>query len=406
MRDEREGSPGRHPLHEQMEWWWEFYRISWAGGDDYLNPTIRTSPVERTTTQTDTGSVDVTSRHRSMLYAFPAEEDGDFVWRLRQARYGNFCAPLLRARLGHVMSGEVRRVTPAEFGPYLADVDGSGLDRDAWMRLSGTQSQAYGHVFVLTEIPSVPTQPRSAAEARSLGQRVYSTIFSPIDVPNWAIDERGALLWIVLRYQPTAESSPFGGQRNVLRRYRVWYRDRWEEWASEGEDQGGPPTFTGLSGPNPIGRVPVDILYNARDVGRYPHPIGLSALTGIAEDNRAHFNFTSLLDQQIYEQTFASLAVPAQSPEMLKKMVVSVKRVIGFHKDGGPPVYVAPPEGPTRILMENIDKLEQRMRAMANLSRGVAEQSIAARSGDALAVEAADKFSDLRTLRAAMQAFR
>lgn len=393
-----------HPIYRQLAWWWEFYRISWVGGDDYLTPTIRSSPVERSTSLDLAHTIDVPSRHRSMLWSFSAEENEDFEDRLKRARYDNFCAPLVRARLGHVMSGEIERAAPG-LDEYLADVDGSGADRDTWMRYGGTLAQVFGHVFAATEIPATVEQPRNAAEARAMGQRVYSTFFSPLDVPSWAVDDRGELVWIVLRYQPSATGEPFGQQRNVAQRYRVWYRDRWEDWEAKSDDEAARPEPTGLAGPNPIGRVPVDVLYYSRDVSQFPHPVGWSGIAGIADDNREHFNLLSLLGQQLYEQTFASLAVPAESPEQLKDLVRSVKRVMGFAKDGGPPAFVSPPEGPTRVLMDNIDKLEQRMRAMSNLSRGVSEQSVAARSGDALAIEAADKFADLRQFRAEMQAF-
>lgn len=407
-----------HALYARNAWWWRFWQICYEGGPDYYNPDIAiswlwpiaSSQADESTSQTTPALRFERYQLRSFLWPFNREENGDYDQRILRGFRANLCAPVVDAYTAHVFGKVVTRDVGA--APVLADVwddvDMAGSNVDEWMQQGVTAAQIFGHAWAMIDVwpadGDVTRQAggngvRSLADEREVGVRPFVTWKSPLEVVDWEIDAFGKFGWVKL-WDPVISPRERPGDRIAQRSaYRTLYADHWER---TGVGEAHECSFCGApvlaEGPNPLGEVPVEVLYRKRVAGSV-QPVGVSALESIAAIDREIFNLMSQKQLLLYEQGFPFLAVPDPAGRM-SRIDVSVHRAVGFDpgQGGAAPTYVAPASDSVRVIDEQIAALVLQIRAIAGLSRGVSEQSIAARSGDALLVETHDKQALLGSL--------
>lgn len=391
-----------HTTYEALRWHWRFCELSYLGGREYLEPDIEqvSSAAVRTGTGEETSERLTVDRRAMKSFLFPhnREENYDYEQRRARAFYRNLTRPIVDTYAAHVMGAGIDRdagATPA-LDAFWLDADLRGSTADEFLRDGLVLAQVFGHAFCVVDMPRVaPADVRSVADKQALGLRPYATWFSPLSVVDWETDRFGSLGWVRLveRDWREARGGP-GPQMKEKFVYRTWYADRWT-LAEEGKD--GHEGETVDEGPNPLGRVPVEVLYAGRRPGDV-NPVGVSRIADIAFLNREVFNLDNMKQDLLYHQTFAFLTIPDPAGRV-SRADIGIHRAFGYDPaGGGPPSYVGPPTEYVTAIREEIADLVLQIRALAGLSRGVGEQSIAARSGDALLVETQDKTAMLRAL--------
>jgi hypothetical protein len=398
-----------HPKYREMAWWWRFAEISYLGDPLWSSPDISIThwwPVVSTNAQTQEQTV-----HRqpeyifSMLWPFRSEEPNDYWLRKQQAVRVNMTRPILDLYTNHVFSKAINRDSGSApvLDTFWEDVDMRGNGIDDWMAHGITQAQIFGHVFAVVDMTGAQgaSEVRHMADQQELNVRPFAQWFSPLRVPGWAVDRQGNFLWVQVveddpRFQRVTPDTPEEHPLVV----RTWYPDHWEM-------QGKGDTFRcpfcnreGVigAGLNPLGRVPVEVLYRKRRSDTVD-PIGVSMAEPIAKLDREIYNLMSHLQSMQYEQAFPFLAFPDPSGK-LGTMNLGITRAFAYNPtDGGaPPSFVAPPADTARLIAEQIAEKMEQIRAISGLSRGNAEKSIASRSGAALLIETSDRAAMLSSL--------
>lgn len=126
--------------------------------------------------------------------AVPSKPTKKLLERRKIARYEGWPDTILRLLSGALFrqpptrrAGDENAAQAHPLDDWWADVDGLGTPMDAYMAQSWLQAAVFGHVFLLLDRPNVSAQ--TAADAG----RLYLRRYTPLDVPDWLVDERGEL---------------------------------------------------------------------------------------------------------------------------------------------------------------------------------------------------------------------
>lgn len=406
-----------HPIYRQYSWYWRMWQLFYEGGADFYSPDIPISYLYPSL-QVGEGGTDQFLRYderqlKSFLWPDNREEPGDYDQRVIRSTRVNFCRPIIDLYTAHVFSRPIVREsgTASIVDAIWSDVNLRQSTIDEWMAEGIAGAQVYGHMFAVVDLSHHDAEVQTLADQILVNVRPYATWFTPLQVVDWAVDGFGNFLWVtIIENDPASIKRRPGQITSSARRYRTWFPDHWEITGdmdsahprAEGRDSMVCPVCgaDGVidAGPNALGRVPIEVLYRKRAAG-VVDPLGVSALTEIAPADREIFNLISRRQDLLFQQGIPILAVPDPGFQ-LKRIELTVHRALPYNPNqgGGPPTYVAPPTDIVRVLDEQIVAWTNMIRAMSGLTRGVADQSIAARSGEALLIETADKAAMLGAL--------
>jgi len=380
-----------------MEWYWRFFRAAYRGGKDWYFPDIAGNPIATVTssaTQTTESLTHVGSmlNERCFLTRFPLEDYEDWLGRRARSYYENYCAHVINTYTSHLLAMPIKTDGAPPYTEWAKDPMGTGATH-AMLRMRRralTMAQEYGHCFACTDKTAAPEGEEIVSEydERRLGIRPYTYLLSPLDVVDWQVDGKNALLWARVRQWIQADPSDPYADRSPREVFRVWTRT--ETWIEDGQDKLQHRTHG-------LGKVPLDVLYSETDPeGGF---LGLSRIRDIAFVAREIFNLSSLQQQSLYFNTFPLGFVPDKGNRFGGKLKVGTQQLIPYDPEGGgAPVFVAPPIEGARFLGERMQELMDEIRMLSGLSRGKAEQSLQARSGNAILVETQDKGARLRDL--------
>lgn len=383
-----------HPLYLQMRDLWRYYELSYIGGSDYLTPDIRVEWVF--VSYRDSNGSEVATEEQgdlnSFLFPYSREKIPFYRQRLRRSWYRNLCQPSLDTVRDHALGEGVDR--DAGLSPAVAavweDVDHMGSTVDEWVKEGLTQAMTHGHVMGVVDLPRyLPGEVRTLKDEQALGVRPYGMWYTPLQMPNWDADRFGAFTrceFLEEDQRPDTKGAPL---------WRILYRDRWEV------REGGPEGTVIDEGPNPLGRVPVEVLRVAKLPG-VKQPLGQSFLHAIAPLNQQLYNTDSMRDELKYRQG-PFLGVPGGKG--MSRMEIGLEDAFGLPENVSPPAWVTMPSHVYEVLSAQIAEFVLTIRALAGLSRGTSEQSISARSGEALLIETQDKRALLSGIRHEVEDF-
>jgi hypothetical protein len=319
------------------------------------------------------------------------------------ARYENFGATLVDTFVDYQYAKEVIRVVEndaslsRDLTAWWKDVDGDGTPIDDWLKRTQVLADTYGHVHVLLDrqqrFDRESTAPKSRAEEGPLVLRTYI----PLDTLDWlaphgrmssvkfveAVDRKSLFeSWI------TGDARLTGSAADHLPNveFRIWTESEWAVYDVEGARI--------TEGVHAYGEVPVVTFY-ARRRPRIPL-IGRSLL-GDGRLFKDHFNLVSELREQLRQQCFALLNIQLQPDED----IADARGRLGDHLGSdsilwsrGLAQWLATPNGPAELLMQEISNCERKIYRLAGLPW----------ESDSLAAEAAEsrriKAQDLNRLLA------
>ena len=230
-------------------------------------------------------------RGAELLTRYQFETDAEYLLRLETTPVDNHC----RGVISVYNSFLFREAPEREYGSMaldpsleaiLEDADLEGRTFDSFMKDVSTWASVYGHVFVFVSKPQ--TQAYTRADELQQEIRPYVSVVAPTAVVDWRWT-RAANGCYHLTYMRVIEDGEQPSQRVVYE----WAPDQVRTWVIDDERK---LVVQETIVPNPLGRIPVVMVYNTRSPIR---DLGLGDLDDIADQQRAIYNEYSEIEQSI-----------------------------------------------------------------------------------------------------------
>lgn len=359
-----------NPVYSRNLNYWKFLLLSYEGGVDYANGFV--SPVMASrdgAIQVKVNGVLLKDKTGGNLFKHKKERHADYKERIDMSYYYNFCAPIIDIYTNHLFKDSINE----DWGSIKNIIEdrNDNIDRK-WSSIiefrkeMAELAQLYGHVFVVTDKPSTDKEIVSLAQQQEEGLFPYLTLFHPQDVINWALDEFGQPYWVMLRETMNGNADPFAfdAKKTDVAQYRLWTRTEWILFNSSFEEIG--------RGLHPVGRVPVDIVYN-KPSKKCRNFLGISEIADIAFIARDIYNKCSELNEIIRNQTFAILTLQGKSSDY-DELSVGTSKALLYPRDSAQPAYISPAAENADVLMKQIDRQVHKIFQLAKLEGGTAAQ--------------------------------
>lgn len=118
------------------------------------------------------------------------------------------------------------------FAGFSEDCDLRGTTLTAMLRQQFTTALIYGSSYLLVDFPENSYAPLSRAQEEELGlSRAYLVDFTPENLINWSLDERGHYEWVVLRTSLIRRTGP-GSDWTRETRWHVYDRETYRIYRS------------------------------------------------------------------------------------------------------------------------------------------------------------------------------
>ena len=286
----------------------------------------------------------------SYLVRYPRESDTKFARRNEVAWYASVLADACHQFVSYFGTrAPVREFPHPIYAAMADDVDGRGNAVDVFWQQFMIDAKARGSMCLLVDMPPAVDVGNMASQ---LQQRVapFVTAIKPEQITDYEIGDDGKFVF-----------AKFGGSYTMPDGESVacvWYFDRvgWQALSANG----GEVLDAGEHG---LGECPVLIFTES---GAFPYFGSFAQLADIA---KRLFNLESELDEILRSQTFSlmTMQVPENSTTQQKiEASKAVAQTIGTNNlmvhTGAQPGFIAPPDGPARVYLDRIAKLEARAR--------------------------------------------
>ena len=228
----------------------------------------------------------------------PNKPSKKLLERRRLARYENWPATIITLLQGALFRTPPSRRAGTEDAPHpitdwWENVDGLGTNLTTWLRRTWVPAAVFGQQVVLVDRPQHSAT--TAADVPPLFLRSYT----PLDVPDWLVDDMGRLVAVALR--ETAPRATFTG-RISTEYVREVAADGWRVRGTA------TPQVIEAQGQHDFaGAVPVVLLYTRR---RALVPLVGYSLLGDPQLYVDGYNLTSEMRELLRKQTFSIINVP------------------------------------------------------------------------------------------------
>lgn len=144
------------------------------------------------------------------------------------------------------------------FSSFIEDCDLRGSTLTAMLRQQFVSALVYGSSYLLVDFPTPGIEVLSRAQEEEIGaSRAYLVDYSPMDLINWSVDERGNYEWVVLRTERNRQLAT-GWSRET--RWSYYDRENYRIYTSQSQSDGaGKPVLEceGRHGLAKLGKVPL-----------------------------------------------------------------------------------------------------------------------------------------------------
>ena len=291
----------------------------------------------------------------SYIDRFPREAVAKYRARIRRAHYTNVVRTVGETILGFLLRRmPTRTTTDDELLRFMADADGKG---HTWDEL--IQSEIARRTWLFGALPILVDRPESAADNKADAPGTYATVLYPQQLCDWETDDTGELLWAKTVFDKT-ECGSADTERTTYQVATEWTRDGWRRWRM---DEGGDPVADG-DGTHPCGCVPIVLASMSRPVSATI--LGTSPAHEIGQEARKLFNYQSLLDEHLYSQVYAVLAVVMPQLSKSEGFKLGTDNAL-IMPEGGSASYIAPPQSVADTLFKAIDSCVRRIYRAARI---------------------------------------
>lgn len=337
-----------HPDYDANIKRWRYYADSYQGGTEY--------------------------RNGEYLFAYNLETYNEYSQRLDETPLENHCKRTVDSYSSFIFGSNIER----DYGsiennpnliPFLADADMDGRSFDNFLREASKWASVYGAVHIVVDKPASNAYTR--AEELQQGVRPYLSLISPENVIDWKY-ERTASGVMECTYLKTIES------RTEEETYFKIFTPEATVIARIGKDD----KFATIveEYPNPLGEVPVVVLYNNRT---WKHNIGVSDIADVSDLQRSIYSDYSEIAQLIKLSNHPSLV---KTPDTEAMAGAGAIITIDNQLDPGLKPYLLTPSGQNiSVLLDTIDRKVVAIEKITHLDSVSGQKS--ARSGVALMIE-------------------
>lgn len=286
----------------------------------------------------------------SYLVRYPRESDTKFARRNEVAWYASVLADACHQFVSYFGTrAPVRDFPHPIYKAMAADVDGRGNAVDVFWQQFMVDAKARGSMCLLVDMPPAVDVGSMASQ---LQQRVapFVTAIKPEQITDYEIGDDGKFVFAKFGGSYTMP----GGEMVAC----VWHFDRvgWQALSANGGD-------ILDAGEHGLGECPLLIFTES---GAFPY---FGSFAQLADISKRLFNLESELDEILRSQTFSlmTMQVPENSTTQQKiEASNAVAQTIGTNNlmvhTGAQPGFIAPPDGPARVYLDRISKLEARAR--------------------------------------------
>jgi hypothetical protein len=296
---------------------------------------------------------------KQYLPRHPYEITKQYEIRLSRATYRNLAAPIVEVFSSALSDPPPdREQLPERIADYVSDVDRAGSSANQFMGDVHIKAAARGLHFVLVDSPRGDAQTR--AEAQAQGIRPYFVQVPAWSVLDWSIGEDRMLDWVKIREGVEVSADPFAGHEHQ-EQYKIWYRDTWEVWV-EDEDENGKRTIRIIDeGVNPLGVIPLVPFHFQRK----SQMVGTSALDDVASLLKRVYMRDSELDKALLDGAVEVPQFIGFTEEELSEFVVSTNNGLRAENAEARMEYAAPTGRVYDALRQAINEDESRIREIA-----------------------------------------
>ena len=286
-----------HPSYETNIDLLRFYLSSYLGGDGYI-----------------------TKEH---LHKHPREVQDKYDSRLERAYYLNYVYPVVRIHTQYVC-GNVTRVATNEADQeefekkFYGNVTGDNLDLFSFMRDQSDLSSVFGYEGIIVDgTKAIKNRPKIATRVADETSQPVLRKVDATNIVDWSIDSRGLFNWVLIKSLVVTDANPmldrktvYGLElwtRNGVRYFRKDAKETANDWTGEYiEDVNAAVEY------NYGGKVPFVMVRHTRTL---LDGIPASMIKDIAHVNKSIFNYTSLRDSALYDQTFSIMTLPTEGED-------------------------------------------------------------------------------------------
>ncbi|EMS84073.1 hypothetical protein LEP1GSC073_2741 [Leptospira noguchii str. Cascata] len=165
---------------------------------------------------------------------------------------------------------------------------------------------------ILVDSPSFdPNEIKTQAARKAAGLQPYLVLYELNQIRDFAMDEKGELIWVLLDNTYEEDENPFA-KRKTVTQYRLWTKATYQDFAKGEKDQ----IIAEPKMSHNIGRVPfVFVSWNDKTKTL----INQTVFEDIAIIDRKIYNYLSVADEVIYSGSFALFVYPGKVPDIIKK---------------------------------------------------------------------------------------
>jgi hypothetical protein len=325
----------RHPKYEDTVDHWDFLEATYEGGREWFAENI---------------------------FKYIKEGDKEFQDRLARCYRFNHTREVVDLVNKYLFKQNVARSkdAPESVKRFWERATRGGLGIRDFARQADKKASTLGRIGVVVDNPSTGDKPVSRAEAKKAQLRTYAYLVGPKQLLDYAFDDEGKLLWVLIEECYRDAKDPFTSDGEERPRWRLWDRDEWTLY--EERTMGRVKKIVRVDGgTHGLGEVPVILHDNVLGDEQYVPP---SLIDDVAYLDRAVANYLSNLDAIIQDQTFSQLTMPAQNlmpgeDNYNKMLEMGTKRV--FLYDGGvtgaSPQYISPDPKQAQMILAVIHKI-------------------------------------------------
>ena len=355
------GSQNAHPLYQEMKPTWAAALDVYEGLGGFLDPERPYLTPHPREWLDHSVKVEATADKpaSSAPNPNPSNPSPKLKMRRKLARYENIAESILTTVSGALFLHPPTRTFGKDtkndsLKDWRTDVDGTGTAIDDFMQQAWTAAGVFGHTIIL-----VDKDGEAGATAADATRPILSR-YTPLDMIDWIVDERGQLAKV--KFLEAAPREDFTKPYSVEDvRVRVVDETSWTLY-----DRAGTQLETGEHG---FGRLPVVVLYSKR-----------RALTpvigkGVMGDPYLHidlYNLVSEVRELLRNQTFGILNIPlgsgtdASSVEREQTILGQQVGTGGVMFSTHPANYLSPDGTNAQIYHEHMDRLARMIYRLAS----------------------------------------
>lgn len=326
----------RHPMYHYNLPHWLFVSATYEGGRGWFKPNI---------------------------FRYVKEGDREYNERIRRAYRFNHSREVVDLLNKYLFRQNIIRKAdeaPKQVQNFWNRATRNGLTIDEFARQFSQRTSIFGRCAIVVDT-TAPADNLSVAEAKELGSRVYSYIVEPPDLLDYAFDDDGDLLWVLIHELKRDDGDPMTSSGAYVDNFRLWTRTGWQLFELTRDQKGKLIIKLIEEGEYDLGgQVPVILADN--QISSTPYD-AQGLIDEIAYLDRAVGNYLSNLDAIIQDQTFSQLAMPAQGvlpgeDDYNKLIEIGTKRVFLYDGEAGAvPFFLSPDVKQASLIVNVINKI-------------------------------------------------